>query len=70
MKPTTYSCQMVRASNAEGDRDRRDGDRAAEVADDQDRAPAEAVDPDAGRQAEQDERQELDRRQQAELERR
>ena len=46
----------------EGDRDRRDRDRPAEVADDQDRPPAEPVDPDAGRQAEQDERQELDRR--------
>ena len=62
MKPTTYSCQIVSDVEVEGDRDRRDGDRPAEVADDQDRAPAQAVDPDAGRQAEQDERQELDRR--------
>ena len=54
----------------ERDRDGRDRDRPAEVADDQDRPPAQPVDPDPRRQAEQDERQELDRRQEAELERR
>ena len=52
-----------------GDRDRQQRGRPAQVADDQDRPPAHAVDPHAGGQADQDERQELDRRQQAEFER-
>ena len=52
----------------------RDGDRgdrggAADVGHDHDRASPQAVHPHAGREAEQDERQELDRRQQPELER-
>ena len=45
-----------------GDRDRDEHQRPAEIADDEDPPPREPVDPDAGRQGEQQERQELDRR--------
>ena len=68
MKPTTYSCQIVRTPSCVGDRDRREADGPPEVAGDEDRPAAQAVDPDARRQAEQDERQELDRAEQGDLE--
>ncbi len=51
------------------DRHRHERGRAPEVGDDEDRAPAKPVDPDAGGQREQQERQELDRPQQGDLER-
>src|SRR4051794_15007581 len=53
----------------ERDRDRGDGDRPPDVARDEDRPSPQAVDPHAGRQAEEDERQELVRGQKADLER-
>ena len=53
-----------------GERDRDEADRPPQVPDDQDRAAPQPVDPDAGRQAEEDERQELDRPKEGELERR
>src|SRR5205823_4727870 len=43
--------------------------RPRDVAEDEDRAPAQAVDPDPGRQAHEQEREELDRRQRGDLER-
>ena len=69
MNPTTYSCQIVRTPQLERDRDRGEAHRAPDVAGDEDRAAPEAVDPGARRQAEQDERQELDRPEQRDLER-
>jgi len=51
------------------DRDRDEQRSAPEVADDQDRSPGQTVDPDTGGQGEQDERQELDRRERRDLER-
>ena len=68
--PTTYSCQIVRTSRANAIGIDSEHDRPAEVAGDQDRAAPQPVDPGAGRQAEQDERQELDRAEQGDLERR
>ena len=50
------------------DRDRGEERRAAEVADDQDRPPAHAVDPDSRRQREEDERQEAEHSDQGDLE--
>ena len=51
------------------DRDRGEEHGAAEVAVDEDRSPREPVDPDPGRQREEDERQELDRPERRDLER-
>ena len=56
------------AGNPE-DRDQREQAGACGVADDQDRPAAEAVDPDAGRQREEDERQEAEHAEQRERER-
>jgi hypothetical protein len=53
-----------------GDRDRGEHHRPAQVAEDQDPALREAVDPDTGREREEEEGQEFDRRQQADLARR
>ena len=60
MNPTRYSCQIVRPSNAYAIGIEARLSRAPEVADDQDRASPKSIDPGAGRQAEQDEREELD----------
>ena len=51
-----------------GDRDRGQCQRAPEIAGDEDRPARQPVDPDARRQREDDERQELDRREQCDLE--
>jgi hypothetical protein len=51
-----------------GDRDRQEADCAAQVAPDEDRAASKPVDPDAGRQAENHDRQEFDGREEPELE--
>ena len=68
--PTTYSCQIVRTSraNATGMEASRSG--STDIAGDQDRPAAEPVHPGAGREAEQDERQEFDRAEHRDLERR
>ena len=70
MKPTDVQLPDRERVELVGDRDRDQRDGSTEVADDQDRAAVEPIHPDAGRQAEQDERQELDRADEAELERR
>jgi hypothetical protein len=53
----------------ECDGDRQERGRTAQVREDQDRAPAQAIDPSSGGQADQHEWQELDRAEQRELER-
>src|SRR5207247_7464095 len=50
------------------DRDRHQGEGSAEIAGDEDRPPAQTGDPGAGRQGEEDERQELDCSEHRELE--
>lgn len=69
MKPTPVQLPDREHAERVRDRDGEQDQRPANVGRDEDRTPAEAVHPDARGQAEQDEGQELDRHQQAELER-
>src|SRR6185503_10719204 len=57
-------------TEGERDRDRDQAERPPEVAHDQDWPPPQAIHPDAGGQAQEDERQEFDRAEEGELERR
>ena len=68
-KPTAYSCQIVNASNAYAIGIVSEERRPPEVAEDQDRAPREPVDPDAGGQRDEQEGRELDHVERRDLER-
>ncbi len=59
--PTANNCASVSDIGDVGGGDREEQNGAPEVAGDEDRAPPEPVDPDAGRKREEDERQELER---------
>jgi hypothetical protein len=71
MPATSDEVELVDRQDVEGvgERDRREDGGPTEVADDQDRAAPESIDPHAGRQREEDEGEELDRPEEADLER-
>ena len=68
-KPTDVELPRASEHPRVGDRDRREERCAREVADDEDRPPTETVDPDARRQGEDDEREEVERAEDSDLER-
>ena len=67
--PTAYSCQIVSDVGHVRDGDGREQREASEVACDEDRAPRQPVDPHARGDREEDEREELERREDRDLER-
>ena len=65
--PTTYSCQMVTCPSAAASGTEPSAQGAADVGGDEDRPACEPVDPDAGGEREEEERQHLDRAEQRDL---